>query len=548
MTSDSLYPRRARSIHDQPFPSRRSAVMGLGPMVATSQPLAAQAGLSILAAGGNAFDAAVATAAMLAVVEPTGTGPGGDAFALVYRARGAEIHALNGSGRAPAALTPELLRAGGHTQMPQRGALSVTVPGAVDAWAALARTHGRMSLAELLAPAVAVADGGYPVSELIALAWQASEPLLAAHPDARQHFLPGGRAPRAGEIIRLPALARSLRLIAEGGAEAFYRGPIGAAIVDTVQAAGGCLDASDLADHYSTWDQPIHTAFRGIRVWECPPNGQGLAALQALAIVDGLELAPAAWAAPDTLHPCIEAMRLAFADARAWIGDPATAAIPVAALLSERSIAGRRALIRMDRALPDPVPGTPVGDDTVYLAVVDAEGNACSFINSNYMGFGSGLVAGTTGIALQNRGAGFVLDPQHPNACAPRKRPYHTIIPGLATRPDGSLYACFGVMGGHMQPQGHLQLMVNLRVHGMDPQRALDAPRWQVTPQGRIGLEPWFGNTVRQSLASRGHTLVPTDTPLSAASFGGGQLIAITREGVRVGGSDPRKDGCVVAS
>lgn len=545
MSSDPLYPRRARSLHDQPFPSRRSAVMGLGPMVATSQPLAAQAGLSILAGGGNAVDAAVATAAVLAVVEPTGTGPGGDAFALVYRARDAGIHALNGSGRAPGGLTTELLRAGKHTRIPERGALSVTVPGAVDAWAELARAHGRMSLAELLAPAIAVAERGYPVSELVALAWQASEPLLAAHPDAREHFLPGGRAPRAGDIVRLPALARSLRLIAEGGAEAFYRGPIADAIVAAVQSAGGCLDAGDLADHRSTWDQPIHAEFRGIRVWQCPPNGQGLAALQALAIADGFDLPPDAWGTPDVLHPCIEAMRLAFADARAWIGDPAAAAIPVAELLSDSYIAERRALIHRNRALPESVPGTPVGDDTVYLAVVDAEGNACSLINSNYMGFGSGLVAGATGIALQNRGAGFLLDPQHPNGCAPHKRPYHTIIPGLATRPDGSLYACFGVMGGHMQPQGHLQLLVNLRVFGMDPQRALDAPRWQLTPQDRVGLEPWFGGDVRQPLADRGHRLVPADTPLSAASYGGGQLIAITEEGVRVGGSDPRKDGCV---
>ncbi len=542
------YPRQAPTLHDQRFPSRRSAVMGLGPMVATSQPLAAQAGLTILHAGGNAVDAAVATAAMLAVVEPTGTGPGGDAFALSYLAQSGEVRALNGSGRAPAALTPDLVRAQGYATMPERGALSVTVPGAVAAWDALLRAAGRMGLPEVLAPAIATAERGYPVSELIARAWQASAPLLAAHPDARTHFLPGGRAPGAGEVVRLPALARSLRQIAEGGAAAFYHGPIAAAISATVQAAGGCLATGDFERHRSTWVEPIHADFHGLRVWQCPPNSQGIATLQALAIAGGFEIPPEAWGSGEHLHVLIEAMRLAFADARAWAVDPELHPVPIAMLLSEPYLSQRRALIKPDAALQTTTTGLPTGRDTVYIAVVDGEGNACSLINSNYMGFGSGLVAGATGIALQNRGAGFTLDPDHPNCCAPGKRPYHTLMPALATRSDGSLHACFGVMGGLMQPQGQLQVIVNMQACGMDPQRALDAPRFQVTPDDRVAIEPWFDDAVRASLARRGHALITREAAPSAASFGGGQCIAVTEDGVRIGGSDPRKDGSVVAS
>jgi len=524
--------------------------MGIGPMVATSQPLAAQAGLRVLLAGGNAFDAAVATAAMLAVVEPTGTGMGGDAFALLYVARTGEVRALNGSGRSPAALTLEALRARGLTAMPERGILSVTVPGAVDAWAALVAAYGRLPLADVLAPAIATAETGYPVSELIAAAWQASEALLAAQPAARAHFLPGGRAPRAGEVVRLPAMARSLRLVAEGGAEAFYRGPIADAIVACSDAEGGFLSRADLARHRSSWDTPLAIGFGSLRVWECPPNGQGLAALVALAIADGFDLgATTGWGSAAHLHLLIEAMRLGLADARAWVSDPDRGEIPVDGLLSAEYLDRRRASIHPDATLPAPASGILASDDTVYLAVVDADGNACSFINSNYMGFGSGLVAGETGIPLQNRGAGFVLESKHPNAYAPGKRPHHTIMPGLATRAtDGSLYACFGVMGGYMQPQGHLQVVANLQAFGMDPQRALDAPRFQITTGDRIALEPWFGRQVRSALASKGHALVGKRHTPPAASFGGGQIIAVSETGVRIGGSDPRKDGVVVAS
>lgn len=541
----SLLPRNAPGLHALPFPSRRSAMLGLGPMVATSQPLAAQAGLAILQAGGNAFDAAVACSAMLNVVEPTGGGIGGDAFALLYRAHDRQLLALNGSGRAPATLTSEALRAAGHRAMPERGPHSVTVPGTVDAWASLLVAEGRFGLDRLLAPAIDAAEHGYPVSELVAGAWQASESLLAARPEARAHYLPGGRAPRAGEIVRLPGLARALRRIAAEGPAGFYRGPTARAIVACLRAEGGQLSEQDLAEHRSTWERPIGTDFHGIRVWECPPNGQGLAALLALAVLRGWNLGACAWGGAEHLHPMIEAMRLGLADAAAWVADPAFATLPLDQLLGEAYAAERRALLRPDRALPEARAGLSGGTDTVYMAVVDAEGNACSFINSNYMGFGSGLVAGDTAIALQNRAAGFSLAPDHPNALAPRKRPFHTIIPGLATRPDGRLFACFGVMGGPMQAQGHLQLLTNLRVFGMDPQRALDAPRFQVMRDGGVALEAWFGDATRTALERYGHPLVPREDTPPMAAFGGGQCIGMTEDGVRVGGSDPRKDGMV---
>jgi gamma-glutamyltranspeptidase/glutathione hydrolase len=546
----SLKPRDAPTLHELPFPSRRSAVMGTGAMVATSQPLAAQTGLEVMRSGGNAVDAAVATAAMLAVVEPTGTGPGGDCFALLYLADEGRVRALNGSGRAPSAMSPATLADRGLQEMPVRGGLTVTVPGTVHGWQALLDGHGRLTLGEVLAAAIDTARRGYPVSELVAAAWQRSEALLAGHPAAARHFLPDGRAPRAGQVVRLPALARTLEQIAGGGAEAFYRGPLATAVVDAVREAGGVLTAEDMAAHRSEWVTPISAPFRGIDVWECPPNGQGLAALLALTLVDGFDLQRLEWGSVDALHLHVEAMRLALADAHQLVADPAFASLPLAILLSDAYADRRRERLGLDRAAGAVTPGHngPAGNDTVYVAVVDAQGNACSFISSNYMGFGSGIVAGDTGIALQNRGAGFVLTPDHPNRLAPSKRPFHTIMPGLATRPAGSLLAVFGVMGGHMQPQGHLQVLSNLLAYDMDPQRALDAPRFQLLPDGRLALEPWFGDTTRAGLAGRGHVLVPRSETPSAGTFGGGQLIALDEDGVRIGGSDPRKDGQVAAT
>jgi gamma-glutamyltranspeptidase/glutathione hydrolase len=517
-------------------------------MVATSQPLAAQAGLAILAAGGSACDAAVATAAMLNVVEPTGTGIGGDCFALLYAADSGRVLALNGSGRSPRALTADDLRQRGLTALPQRGALSVTVPGTVDAWSALLAGHGRMGLADVLAPAIATARAGYPVSERISAAWQASEALLGRHAAARRHLLPAGRAPHPGELVRLPALAAALALVAEGGPEAFYRGPIGADIVATCRAAGGGLDSADLAVHTSTWDTPLSTPFRDITVWECPPNGQGLAALLAFALLNGLPPEPD-WGSPAALHAVLEALRYGIQDAAAHVADPAFTPPPLDELFAEGRLAPRRAAIRsglVARALP----GLPAaGTDTVYVAVVDAQGNACSLINSNYMGFGSGLVTHETGIALQNRGAGFNLIPGHPNCYGPGKRPFHTIIPGLATRTqDGALRMVFGVMGGPMQPQGHVQVLVNLLDHGLDPQRALDAPRAQLMADGRVALEPGFSLATQRELATRGHRLVPAAQVPGAGQFGGAQLIVLDEAGSRAGASDPRKDGLVAAA
>jgi len=557
------------------FPSRRSTVLGTRGVVAASQPLAAMAGARTLLAGGNAVDASIATAAALAVVEPTGCGMGGDAFALVYDAAAGRVLAYDGSGAAPRAADADALVAAGHAAVPTRGAFSVTVPGAVDAWAELARARGTMPLGTLLAPAIELAEGGFAVSERIAAAWRAGEALLGNDDAARRHLLVDGRAPRVGEVMRLPAMGRSLRAVAEGGRAALYGGPIGRAIADAVAAAGGWLTAEDIARHAGRWVEPIRTLFEGVRVWECPPPGQGLAALIALGIADGIDFGrrvdtadlhargdesphvessrdvspQSEWGTADHLHGLIEAMRLGFADAAAHVADPDAYAAPVDRLLDPRYFDRRRALIRADRAMAMPTTGIPGPGGTVCLAVVDAAGNACSFIQSNYMGFGSGLAAGETGIPIQNRGAGFVLTTGHPNRLAGGKRPFHTIIPGLATRAaDGSLFAVFGVMGGHMQPQGHVQVLSNVVRYRFDAQRALDAPRFQITPGGRVALEPWFDDTVRRDLADRGHDVIGRDDTPPEGTFGGGQVIVVDDAGVRHGGSDPRKDGCAIAT
>ncbi len=503
--------------------SRRSNVLARRGLVATSQPLAAMAGLRMLLDGGNAADAAVATAATLAVVEPMSTGIGGDAFALFYDAqaspdagrvgtyRDQRITALNGSGRAPAGLHLDDLR--------------------------------RASLSEIpLDSPIAYARDGYPVSELIAASWQRGEAKLRRLPSGLE-LLPGGRAPRLGEVVRLPELARTLHTIADGGAEAFYLGETGRRIAAFVQEQGGRLDVSDLAAHRSTWDEPISTDYRGLRVWECPPNGQGLAALLALNIVarDDLLAAPPA----ERWHLLIEAMRLAFADARRWVADPTFVDLPLAELLSPAYSAARRSQIDPQRANLDPRSGLPTAET---LAVQPAQGNACSFINSLYHGFGSGLVAPGTGVALQNRGALFSLDPHHPNRLEPGKRPYHTIIPALATQGD-DLWACFGVMGGFMQPQGHVQVLVNLLDLAQLPQEALDAPRFcllEGEPGGRVAVEVTADHALISALQAKGHAVAVT-AGVERTIFGVGQVIrrdAVT--GVLTAGSDPRRDGCAV--
>jgi gamma-glutamyltranspeptidase/glutathione hydrolase len=526
------------------FQSRRSVVRATGGMVATSQPLAVLAGLDALRAGGDAVDAAVTTAAALNVVEPISTGIGGDMFALVWRADEKRLYALNGSGRAPGAATLDAYFARGLTEddpMPYEGPLSITVPGALHGWQSLLDRWGKRTLADALAPAIRYAMDGYPVSELIADGWARNAPRMRKYPDTARTYLIDGRPPGAGEIMRIPALGRSLERIAANGIGVFYGGEIGQAIADAVQAEGGLLGPEDLAAHSSTWVDPIHTTYHGHEIYECPPNGQGLAALLALNIAATFNLR--GMSAVDATHVLIEAMKLAFADAHRYIADPELAPVPVSGLLAPAYTVARRGLIRLDGAV-DPLPGIPpVGEDTVYLTVVDEERNAVSFINSNYAGIGSGLVGGETGIALQNRGAGFVLDPEHPNCLAPGKRPYHTIIPAMILRDGQPLYS-FGVMGGPMQPQGHLQVAVNLIDLDMDPQRALDAPRFRVLGGRRVTLEPGFPPDVVEALRQRGHEIVPPDLP---GSYGGGQIIRIDPEtGALAGGSDPRKDGCAL--
>ncbi len=529
------------------YPSRRSTVMSTRGMVATSQPLAAQAGLRMLLRGGNAADAAVAAAAVLSVVEPMMTGIGGDVFALVYDGRSHVVHALNGSGRAPAASSILAFEERGLQQIPSTGILSVTVPGAVDAWATLLAEHGAMPLREVLAPAIAYAEEGFPVSEIIARAWHIEAPHLREYPEtARTYLVEGERAPRPGEVFRQPGLAHSLRLIAEDGRDAFYRGPLAAAIVRTSEHYDGLLSLKDFAAHRSTWDTPISTTYRGYTVYECPPNGQGLTALLALNILSGYDLAALAPGSPEALHLMIEALRLAFADAGTYIADPAMTDVPVDALLSDAYTSRRRELIRPDRALETTAPvSEPGGSDTVYLTAVDEAGNAVSLIYSIAAHFGARVVAGDTGICLQNRGIGFRLDPSHRNALAPGKRPFHTIMPCMVLK-DGLLWSSFGLVGGLMQPQGHVQMLANMLDWGMNPQEALDAPRFEIVAPwpDAVALERTVDPATRATLERMGHRIVPN----GIFGFGGGQIIVVDQaSSVRVGGSEPRKDGCVAA-
>lgn len=526
--------------------------MGTRGMVATSQPLAAQIGAWILARGGTAADAAVAAAAALNVTEPTSTGIGGDCFALYYEAATREVSSLNGSGRAPAGLSLELLRQHGFgRELPPFHALTVTVPGACAAWCDLADRHGRLPLADDLAPAIELAERGFPVAPITAHFWAlGARGQLSTALGGRELTL-GGRAPQPGELFRNPGLARTLRTVAERGLQGFYRGEIASAIAQAVQTSGGVLDQADLAAHHSSWEPPISTDYRGVRIWECGPNGQGLAALLALNLLSGFDLAAMPALGVDRLHLMLEALRLAFADARWFVADPEFNPPPLERLLSDEYAAARRAQIDPARANhgfePGNMPGHP---DTVYLSVVDGEGNACSLINSNYMGFGTGIVPAGWGFSLQNRGLGFSLDPDHPNALAPHKRPYHTIIPAMATRQDGSLYASFGVMGGFMQPQGHVQVLVGLLDDQLDPQRVLDRPRVclaQGTPDSEVAVEQGLTTETITALRRKGHRLSVLGG-YSRAIFGRGQIILRDADnGVLWGGSDPRADGCAVA-
>ena len=557
---------------DPIFRSRRSNVLATHGMVATSQPLAAQAGLDMLKAGGSAADAAVATAAMLNVVEPISTGIGGDCFALFYDARTRQVTALNGSGRAPAKASAADLQAQGYTAMPTYTGHTVSIPGTVGGWSDLLERHGRMKLADVLQPAIWTAEHGYPVSELIANGWRTQVKKLLRAPDwtsgdrdngpeqpSGSELLIDGRAPQPGELMRIPTLAETMRGIAANGKDYVYKGEFACKLSKHVQRYGGWIAPEDMAAHKSTWDEPITADYRGVRLFECPPNGQGLAAIIAVNIAAGYDLA--AMSAADRLHVMVEIMRLAFADAQQWVCDPYVSDIPLAQLAHPDHAARRRQRIDPLRAARHVPYGNPLmGSDTVYLTAVDGEGNACSFINSLYMGTGSGLVVPGTGVSLQNRANLFVLDPEHPNTLAPNKRPYQTIIPAMTVHTDGEfageLHASFGVMGGYMQPQGHFQMLVNMVDLGMAPQQALDVPRWALSgPHDGLGaaeeggvlfVEEGWDYGVLADMARRGHRLAPV-AGFERNTFGGGQIIVRNpRDAVLTAGSDPRKDGCAV--
>ncbi|MBM3948786.1 MAG: gamma-glutamyltransferase [SAR202 cluster bacterium] len=526
------------------FNSRRSNVKARNGMVATSQPLAAMAGLRIMLQGGNAVDAAVAAAATLNVVEPESTGMGGDLFALVWTAKDKKMWSLNASGRAPAAASLEQLRKRGWTAIPDDSSFSITVPGTVSGWEALSKRFGSMPLNELLSPAIEYAQKGYPASEVIAGRWVESVEKLKARPSGTE-LLVNGRAPRPGQVVKLAELGKSLKAVAEGGSEAFYKGPLAIKIAKAVQEAGGWMAAEDLARHEATWVEPISTDYKGVKCWECPPNDQGLNALMALGLARGFDFKAMGFQTADTYHHLIECMRLAFADGARYIADPAFAKVPTKQLLSYAYADKRRKLIRRDAAIEHVVHGeVPGNPDTVYLSAVDGKGNACSLINSLFFSFGSGLVVPGTGIALHNRGSLFSLDPDHPNALAPGKRPFHTIIPGMATRND-ELWLCYGVMGGMQQAQGHLQVMVNMVDFGLGPQEALNAPRFKTSLDQGTNLESLTPPGVADELVRRGHWIAVL--PPDGLTFGSGQVIERDPETeVLTGASEPRTDGAAV--
>lgn len=528
--------------YSQPYPSRRSPVLGKHGAVATSHPLAAQIGLQVLAEGGNAVDAAVATAAALTVLEPTSNGLGSDAFAIVWD--GKKLHGLNASGRSPKSLSfEEMVKHAdvkdGKRSVPKYGWLPVTTPGAVSAWVELTERFGSMPLSRLVEPAAKYAEEGHPVPPVIAHYWSFSEKRFQDREDFRSTFLPGGRAVKAGELFACPEQAKTLRLIGESNGEAFYRGELADAIVRYAEQTGGYLTKEDLSEHKAEWVEPISTNYRGYDIWEIPPNGQGITALIALNILEGYEIANLPLLSAQRLHLVIEALKLAFADAHRYVADPSRVPVPTAELLSKEYAAKRRSLIQTDRALPGPEPGDPLGD-TVYLCTADKEGRMVSFIQSNYMGFGSGVVVPGTGITLQNRGCGFSLQEGHPNVYAPGKRPYHTIIPSFITK-DGVPLAAYGVMGGDMQPQGHLQVVSGIVDYGLNPQAALDAPRVRVLEDGGVAIEPTVNPEVVRELAVIGHRI---SMVAEMAGFGGGQMIWRDPDtGVYIAGTEPRKDG-----
>ena len=519
----------------------RSTVFGTKGAVACEHPSAALAGLRVLDAGGTAADACVAMAAAMVVLSPMQTGMGGDAFLLFYEAETGQVTGLNGAGRAPGAVTVEKLLDLGLSEMPEHGGLTVTVPGAVRLWEDAANRFGNQPLARLLEPAWELAENGYPVAEVVARYWEGGEDVLRKNEAAARTFLPEGRPPVAGELFYQVDLAATISAVAEGGADAFYRGEIAASIARSTQGAGGYLSEEDLADHESTFVEPISIDYRGVRVHEIPPPGQGIAALEMLNILEGFDLGSLDPVSADRIHLEAEAKKLAFKDLHERVGDPEFSEIPTEELLSKDYAARLRGSISRDAAAVTISPF--LGGDTTYLCAVDAEGNGCSFINSLYDRFGSGIVAEGTGVCLHNRGKSFRLIPEHPNAIAPGKRPMHTIIPGLATR-DGALWAVFGVMGAAMQPQGHAQLLIDLLDYSMGPQEAVGHPRHR-HENSILLIEGRVPENEITRLRTLGHRIEVKEDYMIPA--GGAQLIRILEDGVRASGSDPRKDGCALA-
>ena len=529
----------------------RSEVIARHGMAATSQPLATQAALDILKQGGNAVDAAIAANAVLALTEPTGCGLGGDLFAIVWHQKTQKLYGLNGSGRSPHSLTREHFKKLGLTRIPSHGPLPVTVPGAVDGWFELHRKFGKLSMQDILAPAIGYARQGFPLTEVIAAAWQGNAPILANWPGFKETFMPGGRAPQKGEIFRNPGLAGTLAKIAQGGRDAFYKGETAVTIEKYVQRVGGFLSARDLAEHTSEWVEPVSTNYRGFDVWELPPNGQGIAALQILNILEAYDVRGMGFGSKKYAHLFLEAKKLAFEDRAKFYADPKFNRIPVQELISKEYAAGRRKLIDPDRAQKRYDAGHPalLAGDTIYLTTADSDGNMVSLIQSNYRGLGSGLTPDGLGFVLQDRGELFNLEEGHFNSYAPHKRPFHTIIPAFITQ-DGKPFMSFGVMGGLAQPQMHVQMVINIVDFDMNIQEAGDAPRMlhvgssqptgeKMTDGGTVYLETGFPSEVVRDLRKMGHKV-----DLSGGGFGGYQAIKYDgKNKVYYGASESRKDG-----
>lgn len=526
-----------------PYPSKRNTVYAKKGMVATSQPLAAQAGLDILKKGGNAVDAAIATAACLTVVEPTSNGIGGDAFAIVWMNN--KLHGLNSSGPAPKALSIDAVKSAGYDEMPKFGLTPVTVPGAPAAWVELSKKFGKLPLAEVLKPAIQYAKEGYPVSATLGFFWEkAYQAYSKACKDEVfenwfETFAPNGSAPKIGEVWKSEYHAQTLQSIADTNGESFYKGEIAEKIDAFSKKHGGYLRKEDLEAFSPEWVNPISVNYKGYDVWEIPPNGQGIVALMALNTLKEDHFP--AKDLPETYHLQIEALKLAFTDGLKYVTQEDKMSRTADNLLSDTYAKERRKLI--GETAIEPTPGNPPKGGTVYLATADEEGNMVSYIQSNYMGFGSGVVVPETGISLQNRGHGFSLDPEHENALEPGKKTYHTIIPGFITK-NNQPVGPFGVMGGFMQPQGHMQVVMNLIDFSLNPQASLDAPRWQWTENKTVHIEPSFPEHIAHALARKGHAI---EWALDSGSFGRGQIIIRHENGVLAGGTESRTDGCVAS-